>query len=268
MPPRIPEPTLESEERPGAGPAVPPGSGGRADLRDPLPARGAIPTHRWYGVYPGLVLDPFDPERLGRVKVALPWIPDAGGISGFGKGGRWEGWARLATLAAGEDRGSWFLPEVDDEVLVAFEAGHPSRPVVVGTLWNGRDTPPVAADQENRVKLLRTRGGSEIRFHDDEGEESVEIRTSGGESIRLENAGGGTVRIRDSHGNRVRLGSGGIILESPADIRLEGSSITLKAGSVAVESGMLSCTGVLKGQTLIADAVVAGSYTPGAGNIA
>lgn len=218
-------------------------------------------------MYPALVTANQDPEQMGRVRVALPWVPDAGGISGIEKGGQYEAWARLATLSAGSGRGSWFLPEVGDEVLVGFEAGVPSRPVVVGALWNGVDTPPVAADHGNTVKLLRTRGGSEIRFHDEEGEETVEIRTSGGQSIRLSEAQGGTVRIRDSHGNSVALGTKGIALESPAGIHLSAGTLTLEAGTVKINSGMVSCSGVVKSETVITNAVVANSYTPGAGNI-
>lgn len=218
-------------------------------------------------MYPALVIDHQDPAQMGRVMVALPWVPDAGGISGIEKGQQYVAWARLATLAAGSSRGSWFLPDIDDEVLVSFEAGIPSRPVVVGALWNGKDTPPVVADQGNTVKLIRTRGGSEIRFHDQEGEETVEIRTAGGQSIRLANTQGGTVQISDGNGNNVSLGVNGIVLDSPAGIQLSGSTITLDAGMVKINSGMASCTGVVKCDTLITNAVVASSYTPGAGNI-
>ena len=204
---------------------------------------------------------------MGRVKVSLPWVPDAGGISGIEKGGQYQAWARLATLSAGSGRGSWFLPDMHDEVLVSFEAGIPSRPVVVGALWNGKDTPPVVADQGNTVKLLRTRGGSEIRFQDEEGEETVEIRTAGGQSIRLANAQGGTVRIRDGHGNSVALGAKGIALDSPAGIHLTAGTLTLDAGMVTINAGMVTSSGVVKCDTLITNAVVANSYTPGAGNI-
>ena len=93
------------------------------------------PGGLFYGVYPATVSDVSDPENQGRVRVRLPWSPDPGG-SGY------EVWARLATLMAGDGRGSWFIPDVNDEVLVAFEGGSPRRPYVVGALWNGRDAPP------------------------------------------------------------------------------------------------------------------------------
>ena len=95
---------------------------------------------RWYGVSPALVVDNKDPDGQGRVKVSLPWSPDA-------KGASCEVWARLATMLAGNNRGSWFIPDVNDEVLLAFEAGDPRRAYVIGALWNGSDAPPASGDQ-------------------------------------------------------------------------------------------------------------------------
>ena len=93
----------------------------------------------FYGVYTALVTDIVDPDGQGRVRVKLPWSPDS-------EGSAYEAWARLATMMAGNDRGSWFIPDVEDEVLVAFEAGDPRRPYVVGALWNGQDAPPESMD--------------------------------------------------------------------------------------------------------------------------
>jgi len=90
----------------------------------------AAPGGRWFGIYPALVSDIKDPDGSGRVKVTLPWSPDTGSD-------RYEMWARLATLMGGNNRGSWFIPDVNDEVLVAFEGGDPRRPYVLGGLWNG-----------------------------------------------------------------------------------------------------------------------------------
>ena len=99
---------------------------------------------RWYGAFPALVTDINDPEGLGRVKIALPWSPDTAGA-------RYETWARLATFMAGNNRGSWFIPDVDDEVLIVFEGGDPRRPYVIGSLWNGKDSPPESMDGAGRT---------------------------------------------------------------------------------------------------------------------
>src|ERR1700738_660643 len=73
---------------------------------------------RWYGVYPALVLANNDPDGQGRVKIALPWAADTGNQ-------QYEAWARFATFMGGNNRGSWFIPDIDDEVLVTFEGGDP-----------------------------------------------------------------------------------------------------------------------------------------------
>ena len=109
----------------------------------------------WYGVAPATVTDISDPDGQGRVQVTLPWCPDSGG-------GRYEAWARIATLFAGSDRGSWFIPDVGDEVLVAFEHGDPARPYVLGGLWNGSDSPPESASAQNNIKMIKSRSGVTI----------------------------------------------------------------------------------------------------------
>ncbi|WP_432194827.1 phage baseplate assembly protein V [Streptomyces sp. bgisy027] len=85
------------------------------------------------GVVIGIVRNNRDPKGLGRVKVELPWLAD----------GTLTDWARVAVPMAGPGTGFFFLPEPDDEVLVAFEHGNPEVPYVVGALWNGKDRPPV-----------------------------------------------------------------------------------------------------------------------------
>ena len=118
-------------------------------------------TERWFGVFVGLVTDLRDPDGLGRVKVTLPWSPDS-------DGSRYEAWARVATLMAGKNRGSWFVPDVDDEVLVAFDGGDSRIPYVIGGLWNGKDGPPASMDGagQNQTKLIRSRNGVKITLDD------------------------------------------------------------------------------------------------------
>src|SRR5690242_883455 len=84
---------------------------------------------RSYGVRIAIVTDNQDPNGYGNVKVRLPWLGDSDTNS-------YEVWARLATMMGGDNRGSWFVPEVGDEVLVAFDGGNPNRPYVIGALWN------------------------------------------------------------------------------------------------------------------------------------
>ena len=129
---------------------------------------------RFYGAYPALVRDIKDPDGQGRVKVSLPWSPDGNGAS-------YEAWARLATMMAGKNRGTWFIPDVNDEVLVVFIGGDPRLPSVVGGLWNGRDTPHESMDGsgQNKVKSIRSRNGVKVTLDDSDGQEKLVLETPG-----------------------------------------------------------------------------------------
>src|SRR5215203_3309099 len=94
----------------------------------------SVERQRLYGAYMAQVTDIRDPDGQGRVKVKLPWSPDLNG--------GYEVWARLAVPMAGNNRGTWFVPDPNDEVVIMFEGGDPRHPFVIGALWNGRDTPP------------------------------------------------------------------------------------------------------------------------------
>jgi uncharacterized protein involved in type VI secretion and phage assembly len=118
------------------------------------------------GVVIGVVTNNEDPEGMGRVKVKFPWLSDADESN----------WARIATPMAGEERGIFFLPEVDDEVLVAFEHGDVRFPYIIGSLWNGQQAPPEAnSDGSNNIRVIKSRSGHVIRLNDEDGSEKIEI---------------------------------------------------------------------------------------------
>jgi len=103
---------------------------------------------RFFGVTVGIVTNNKDPDGLGRVKATLPWMADQIETD----------WARVVTPMAGGSRGVYFLPEVDDEVLVAFEHGDPGSPYVLGGLWNGKDKPPESnSDGKNDLRTIKSR---------------------------------------------------------------------------------------------------------------
>ena len=106
------------------------------------------------GVYTATVLDNRDREDLARVFVRLPGVADAGI------------WARVATMMAGRNRGTMFVPDVGDEVLVAFERGDMRYPYVIGALWNGKDKPPVSSADAATTKMIRSRSGVTFRIDD------------------------------------------------------------------------------------------------------
>ena len=227
--------------------------------QDPRLGRGL--GGRYYGVYPALVTDIADPDGQGRVRVQLPWSSDE-------EGRRYEVWARLATLMAGANRGSWFIPDVDDEVLVCFEAGDTRRPYVIGALWNGQDAPPESMDGggENDLKVLRSRNGVKVTLDDADGQERLLLETPGGQQVLLKD-GPGSIELQDSNGNSVKLEPAGITVNASAKVTINGSLVEISAGMVTVNSGMSRFSGVVQADTVISNSVVSASYTPGAGNI-
>lgn len=118
------------------------------------------------GVVIGVVTNNEDPDGMGRVKVKFPWLSEEDESN----------WARVASPMAGKERGIYFLPEVDDEVLVAFEHGDMRFPYIIGSLWNGTESPPVTNDDgKNNVRIIKSRSGHVISLNDEDGKEKIEI---------------------------------------------------------------------------------------------
>lgn len=193
------------------------------------------------GVAVGIVTDNKDPEDMGRVKLSYPWR-EADDESY---------WARIATPMAGEDRGTYFLPEEGDEVLVAFDGGDIHHPYVLGALWNGEEKPPEDnADGNNDVRKIRSRSGHEIVLDDSEAEGKVEITTSGGHRIVLDDsATGSKIAIEDGDQNEIVLDStkGAIEISSATKLSLDAPMIELKgSGNVKIDAaGILTLKGSL-----------------------
>lgn len=215
---------------------------------------------RWYGVVPATVSDLNDPDGQGRVKVKLDWSPDGGGGQGY------AAWARMATLFAGNQRGSWFIPDVGDEVLIAFEHGDPRRPYVLGGLWNGKDKPPQSMASGNALKVIRSRNGVKITLDDSQAKETLILETPGGQKLTMKD-GPGAITIEDSNGNSVKLESAGITITASAKVTVNAAQVAVSASMVKVDSGMSIFSGVVKCDTLISNTVISTTYTPGAGNI-
>lgn len=234
---------------------------GRTPIELAAAPSGGIADTRRFGVHPALVTDVVDPDGQGRVRVRLPWAPDLGDSS-------YEAWARLATLIAGAGHGSWFVPDVGDEVLVAFDGGDARRPYVIGALWNGADDPPRTMDAAgaNETKVLRSRNGVTVTLDDHDGQEQLVLETPGGQRIVLED-GPGKVTVQDASGNQATFEAGGVTITSPAQVKVEASTVEVSAGMVTVNAGMSRFSGVVQADTVITNSVVSASYTPGAGNI-
>ena len=184
---------------------------------------------RVFGVAAGIVTNNQDPDGLGRVKVKFPWLSDDNESP----------WIRIATLMAGSERGSFFLPEVGDEVLVAFEHGDINRPYVIGALWNGVDKPPETnSDGRNNIRKIRSRSGHEIIFDDNDsaGQEKVEIHTKAGHKIVLDDSlGQEKIEIVDKTGsNSIIIDSvqNSVTISAALQFRIKASMIEIEADSM------------------------------------
>jgi uncharacterized protein involved in type VI secretion and phage assembly len=168
----------------------------------------------------------------------------------------------------GKNRGSWFVPDENDEVLVTFEGGDPRRPYVIGGLWNGSDTPPASMDDNgnNDRKVLRSRNGVKVTLDDENGKEKMILETPGGQKVTLQD-GPGALLIEDSNGNSLELESGGITVTASAKVTVKASQAEVTASMLTVNAGMSKFSGVVQADTVICNSIVASSYTPGAGNI-
>ncbi len=195
------------------------------------------------GVAPGLVTNNQDPEKQGRVKIKFPWLSDDNETD----------WVRIATFMTGGQRGSFFLPEVDDEVLVAFEHGELNAPYVVGMLWNGTDAPPEGnSDGKNNIRKITSRSGHEIIFNDDDTakQEKIEIHTKAGHKVVLDDtAGGEKIEIVDKTGsNKMTIDSvqNAINIESAMQLKIKANiveiegttSLTLKSNAALTIQGL------------------------------
>lgn len=230
-------------------------------LQDMSPRSARGYGGRFYGVYSALVTEITDPDGQGRIRIKLPWSPDADGDV-------YNVWARLVTLMAGNNRGSWFIPDIGDEVLISFEAGDTRRPYVIGSLWNGVDAPPESMDGagNNYKKTLRSRKGVVITLDDNDGHESLLLKTPGGREITMKD-GDQLIELKDQAGNSVKISVDGITINSSANVNVNASVVNISAGMVKVDAGMSKFSGVVQADTVITNSVISASYTPGAGNI-
>lgn len=166
-----------------------------ADVLNPNISPSRTGAGKVSGVVTAVVVSIDDPEGLGRVKVSFPWLED----------NQESHWARVSNVMAGNDRGTLFRPDVNDEVLVLFEHGDMRFPYVIGALWNGKDKPPSegGADADNHVKVIKSRSGHTIVMDDTPGAENIKISDQSGNSVELSSEG---IVIS---GTNIKLGSSG-----------------------------------------------------------
>jgi len=182
--------------------------------------------HRVYGVVVGIVTNNKDDTGAYRVKVRFPWLPNG---DESGQQSQESDWCRVTTFMAGNGMGFNCLPEVGDEVLVAFEHGEIMRPYVVGSLWNKNDKSILDnKDGKNNSRSWKTRCGHEMTFYDDKdgNKNSILIKSKGGAKIFIDDDKK-TVQIYDQSGkNSVVIDSQNnkisVVGEDKLDIKTKG----------------------------------------------
>lgn len=230
-----------------------------------------------------------DPEGEDRIMVRLPIIDAAE-----------EGiWCRVCTLDAGNNRGTFFRPEINDEVIVGFLNNDPRHAIVLGMCNSSSKPAPLVAADDNHQKGFVSRSNMKMLFDDDkksiafetpagnkltltEDESGILLEDQNGNKITMDTTGiteesasdmklkitSGKIEIMDAAGNQVKIEASGVTIQSAAKITISGSMVELTAGSLTVNAGMASFSGVVQATTFIASAgVVSPMYTPGAGNV-
>lgn len=219
-------------------------------------------THRIYGVTVGIVTNNKDPEKLGRVKLKLP----------DRLGDMETDWARIATMMGGNSMGTFFLPDVNDEVLVVFREGDIREPYVIGALWNSKEKPPETnEDGKNNKKIIKSRKGHTVTIDDDDQGGGIELKTEGGAVVNMANKDkkitvetGGTKAEFDGNSNVIKVtgnskveisaGSSKVVIDgqgnsveisSSAKVSVKGASVEVKAsGTLDIKSdGMINIKG-------------------------
>jgi uncharacterized protein involved in type VI secretion and phage assembly len=184
---------------------------------------------RVMGVAPALVTNVNDPDDLGRVKVKYAWLGDD--IE--------SDWLRIAAPMAGAERGMFYLPEVGDEVLIAFEQGDIHRPYLIGALWSSTDKPPkpiseVAEGGKVNLRVIKSRAGHLVTLDDTEGAEQVSVTSKSGHTVILDDKDGSeSITIKD------KTGKNSMVIDSTKNsltINVEGDFVVNAKGKVSINS--------------------------------
>jgi Rhs element Vgr protein len=219
------------------------------DIED-KPASGLLPSA--HNLQIGVVTNIHeDPDGEERIRVRMPIIDNEN-----------EGvWARMTTLDAGDSRGIFFRPELEDEVIVGFLNGDPRDPVILGSVYSSAKPSPITPEEENKEKGIVTR--SEMKLVMDDDLVSITIETPNGNKIVLSEDEGSIV-IEDENGNKMEMTSDGINMETSADINLtasgdvniEGTNVNIKSSAQFKAEGSAGAEMSSSGQAVVKGSVV------------
>lgn len=155
-------------------------------------------ARRTGGLVIGKVTAVRDPEKQGRIQVVYPWLEDEE-----------KRWIPVAAPMAGGDRGAFFMPEIDDEVILAFNHEDWDHPYAIGFLWNPTQMPPSG---DERQRMIRSKNGHTIRFVDS-------TPASGNQ---------GALIIEDAHGNVITMTNSRVTISSLGSLEILGASVTIQ----------------------------------------
>ena len=182
-----------------------------------------------HGLQIGIVTGITDSSGQYRVKIRLPLVNDKDdGI-----------YARVATLDAGDGRGTFFRPENNDEVLVGFMNDDPKNPVILGMLHSSAKKAPLEPDDQNPEKGYVSRENIKLIFNDDK--KSIHIETPGNRVFEL-NDDENSITVKDANGNKMVIDNNGVTIESATDLTIKaGTSVSISAPQVSIKAdGTLS----------------------------
>jgi uncharacterized protein involved in type VI secretion and phage assembly len=222
-----------------------------------------IPSGVMNASYLAEVVSVEDKQNLSRVQVRLLSFDGVADQDG-------PLWARVAVPFAGGKRGAFMLPDVGDEVLVAFLNGDSRLPIVIGGLWNGNAQAPEElggrGDRIDRWTIVGKAGTRIAIVEEREGEATISFKTPGGVEGTLTDSGGGKVQF-DCAGTTVKVDTGGVSVETQSTVKVNASQVNVTSGQVKVDAAIATFSGVVKCDVLQATTVIGTTYTPGAGNV-
>jgi len=187
-----------------------------------------------------VVVDNIDPDEMGRIKVKFPWNESDE-----------TPWVRYVMPYAGNDRGWYALPEIDDEVLVGYEEGSPDHPIAIGSVFNKVDVPPADAhDDKNSIKMFKSRSGHVITISDKDGDEQISIvgkdgskivMSSSDSSIVFETSGdfsikANNIKLESQAAFEIKAGSNAKI-EASANLDAKGGAMVKVEGAMTTVKG-------------------------------
>jgi uncharacterized protein involved in type VI secretion and phage assembly len=174
------------------------------------------------GVVVAMVTNVEDPDKTGKVKIKFPWMPKNQGAE------QESFWARIATPSAGAERGFYYLPEVNDEVLVAFEHGDINYPFIVGGLWSGVDKPPpgegeIYSGGKVNQRIIKSRTGHLIILDDSQGKEKIVVKDKSGNNSIIIDSANKTMSFKCE--GDIKIEAGGLLtITSTKDFSIEGKA--------------------------------------------